>query len=278
MANPHPIDPAAFRDFEHAGWQSIPEQYHDAFAGLTTQAIGPLLAAVGVQGGTRLLDVASGPGYVAAAAAEQGAVVVGVDFSAAMVARARGRYPALHFQEGDAEALSFPNNSFDAVVMNFGLLHLGQPEQALAEARRVLCPGGRAGFTVWARPEEAVGFRIVLDAVARHGDPNVSLPAGPPFFRFSDPQECMRALREAGFVTPSVVQVPQVWRLGSLDALFENMQGSTVRTAGLLRGQSAEALDAIRSAMREAMADYRKGDTIELPMPAVLASATKPQF
>jgi ubiquinone/menaquinone biosynthesis C-methylase UbiE len=137
MASPF-MNPRAFRAFEQAGWENIPTRYHEAFGDLTTQAIEPLLEAVDVRRGVRMLDVATGPGYVAAAAAQRGANVVGVDFSAAMVAEARRRYPAVTFQEGDAEELPFPDNSFDAGVMNFGLLHLGRPEQALAEAHRVL--------------------------------------------------------------------------------------------------------------------------------------------
>ena len=276
MTASQPVDSDAFRAFEHAGWQNIPKQYHDSFATLTTQAIGPLLDAVEAQSGVSLLDIATGPGYVAAAAAEREASVVGVDFSSAMIAEARRRYPALEFREGDAEGLPFADSAFHAAVMNFGLLHLGRPEQALMEARRVLRSGGKFGFTVWSKPEEAVGFGIVLRAVQNYGDFNVSLPPGPPFFRFSDPEECARALLAAGFASPEVVRIPQVWRLRSVDVLFENMQESTVRTAGLLRAQRPEALDAIRKAVTDAAGAYLKGDTIELPMPAVLASATKP--
>jgi ubiquinone/menaquinone biosynthesis C-methylase UbiE len=101
------VNPSAFRAFEHAGWENIPTRYHEAFGHLTTQAMDPLLEAVDVRSGVRMLDVATGPGYVAAAAAQRGASVVGVDFSAAMVAEARRRYPAVTFQEGDAEELPF---------------------------------------------------------------------------------------------------------------------------------------------------------------------------
>jgi SAM-dependent methyltransferase len=263
----------AFRAFEHAGWENIPTQYHEAFGDLTTQTIDPLLDAVDVRRDMWVLDVATGPGYVAAAAAQRGASVLGVDFSAAMVAEARRRYPAVTFQEGDAEELPFPDDSFDAVVMNFGLLHLGRPEQALAEAHRVLRAGGKLGFTVWAKPEEAVGFGMVLSAIQKHGSLQVPLPPGPPFFRFSDPAECRRTLLEIGFVAPDVMPVPQVWRLRSPDALCEIMQASAVRTAGLLRAQTSEALQAIRAALRDAVGSYQQGDTIELPMPAVLATA-----
>src|SRR5205807_2183578 len=134
---------AAFHDFERAGWETAADHYGDAFGPLTSQAIPSLLRAAQAGEGTRLLDVASGPGYVAAAAAARGATVIGVDFASEMVTLATRRYPVLEFVEGDAEALAFPDRSFDAVAINFGVLHLARPDAALAEARRVLKPGGR---------------------------------------------------------------------------------------------------------------------------------------
>jgi ubiquinone/menaquinone biosynthesis C-methylase UbiE len=258
-----------FREFEQAGWEKLPQHYDRAFGALTVQVIPALLDAVGARRGTRLLDVASGPGYVARAAAERGADVLGIDFSSAMVASARQLNPGLEFEEGDAEALAFRDAAFDAVTMNFGLLHLGRPERALAEAQRVLRRGGRFAFTVWSQPSEARGFGIVLDAIQKHGNMSAPIPAGPPFFRFSDAEECRRALTQAGFRTPEVKTVPQTWRLASAEQLWDFMLGSTVRTSALLRAQTPRALEAIR-------ADVVAAAQSELPMPTVLASATKP--
>jgi len=265
----------AFHAFEHAGWELVPRQYDESFAALTAQSIEPLLEATEVRDGLRVLDVATGPGYAAAAAAGRGADVVGLDFSAAMVAEARRQHPTIDFREGDAEELPFPDNSFNAVVMNFGLLHLARPERAVREAHRVLFPRGRFGFTVWAPPEQALGLGLVLRAIQRHGDMSAPLPPGPPFFRFSDSEECMRVLRDAGFESLRVDLVPQIWRLRSSELLFEIMLRSTVRTAALLGAQAPHALDAIRDELRDAAAAFRNGDAIELPMPSVLASAKK---
>ena len=102
------------------------------------------------------------------------------------------------------------------------------------------------------------------------------LPEGPPFFRFSETDESIRSLIAAGFASPTVVKVPQLWRLPTLDSLFEVMLQSTVRTAGLLRAQKPEALDKIRDALRVASKQYQKGNAVQLSMPAVLASAVKP--
>jgi ubiquinone/menaquinone biosynthesis C-methylase UbiE len=270
-----PADTKEFREFELSGWERIPASYHHAFGELTTQTIEKLLDAVGARAGIHLLDIASGPGYVADSATKRGANVIGVDFSAAMLVEARRLHPSIEFREGDAEALPFGDDCFDAAVMNFGILHLGQPEQALTEARRVLRPGGRFGFTVWAKPEETVGFGIVLHAVEQYGELNVNLPPGPSFFRFSEASECISALLAAGFESPDVTKVPQTWRLPAGNRLFEIMSDSTVRTAGLLRAQKPEALARIRDAVRQGTEMYRNGDIVELPMPAVLAKATK---
>jgi SAM-dependent methyltransferase len=276
MVTPHSVQ-AGFRELEQSRWQNIVSEYEHAFRDLNQQAIEPLLDAVGAGPEMRLLDVATGPGYVAAAAWKRGASVTAIDFSPPMLAVAHQRNPAIEFVEGDAEALPFDNGSFDALVMNFGMLHLERPDQALEEGYRVLRPRGRIGFTVYAPPEESMGLWITLGAVRVHGTMDVPVPEGPPFFRFSDPEECQRTLQKMGFVNPSVVRVPQVWRLPSPDALFDVMLLSTVRVAALLRAQTLDALRAIRKAMSDAATAYlTKEGGVELPMPAMLTSATKP--
>lgn len=236
MSSQSSVNHEPFYAFEHAGWERVALPYATFWDSLTRQAVEPLLDAVGAPPGESLLDVACRPGSLAAAAAGRGAMAVGVDFSSAMVAAARKRFPTVAFRQGNAEALPFPDERFDAVAMNFGLLHQAQPEQALREARRVLRPGGRVGFTVWCRPEEAVGLALVLDAVKAHGNPAAPLPPGPPFFRYSDPSESQRALLAAGFTQPEVTH-------------------------------------AIHAALRGAGEAYVRDGVVELPMPAVLAFA-----
>ena len=265
----------AFHAFEQAGWQRAAAHYPSTFGALTQLAAQPLLDAAHVSAGTRMLDVASGPGYVAAAAAARGARVVGIDFSAAMVDEARRRYPDGVFLEGDAQDLPERDATFDAVVMSFGLLHLERPDTAIAEAHRVLVPGGRYAFTVWDAPERTRGFGIVLEALKEHGRMDVGLPEGPPFFRFADPAECTRTLEAAGFSAIEIRVLPLVWRVAAPDDVFAAALDGGVRTSAVMQAQTPDALAAVRRAIHAGVERHRAGDAYELPMPVVLAAATK---
>jgi SAM-dependent methyltransferase len=270
------VDPDAFNAYELNAWNTVADAYIAGFGELTQQSIGPLLDVVDIRPGMAFLDVATGPGWLAAAAAERGARVIGVDVAENMLAEARHRYPKLAFQAGSAEALPFADAAFDTVGCNFGMLHFGRPDEAIGEAFRVLRPGGRFGFTVWAAPTATVAYEIVLGALQSHGRADVGLPPGPPFFRFSDAGEASSALTSAGFVDATVQTVPQTWRLSSPDELYEVMCRGTGRTRGLILGQTPEAREAIRSAIVKHARRYVRGGTLVLSMPSVLSTAQKP--
>lgn len=172
--------------------------------------------------------------------------------------------------------LSFDPDTFDAVVNAFGMCHLPNPDVALREAFRVLKPGGRVAFTVWDIPDRAVGFGAAYAAIRAHGSTDVGLPVGPNFFLFSDPEQSTKALQNAGFVSPSCLQVPQVWRISDPQRVFEVLTEGTVRAAATLRAQSPRAREAIQAALRDAVTDYKRGEYYEVPMPAALAAAVKP--
>src|SRR5262245_23590908 len=128
------LDSDAFKAFESAAHDEIAEGYRDFFAGVTSHAVDPLLDAAGVRKGTRMLDVATGPGVLASRAGARGASrVIGIDIAPRMVAIAAARYPDIEFRHADAEALPFADGDFDAVVSNFGIGHFPRPERAIGE-------------------------------------------------------------------------------------------------------------------------------------------------
>ena len=266
-----------FREFERVGWERVAESYQRSFLQLTAQTIDPLLEAVDIRNCRSLLDVACGPGHVAARALELVPQVAALDISEAMIRMASTAYPEIEFRQGDAENLPYPDASFDAVVMNFGMLHLAHPHRSVREACRVLKPGSRFAFSVWATPDISRGFGIILRAVEEQGSLDVGLPEGPSFFLFSDHTASRQVLDESGFKDVRFSQVDMSWRLGSGEEFFEAFYNGSARTGALLRAQSEQALLRIRAAVLGELAALAKepSGSIEVAMSAIVASAAK---
>src|SRR4051812_31196052 len=147
------VDANAFRDFERAAHNRLATSYAECFTPITSLAIAPLLEAASVGPGVRVLDVASGPGSAAAAAAARGAQAVGVDLAPRMIELARQLHPEIKFIEAEVENQPFSDDSFDALICNFGLGHFPRPEASIAQCVRVLRPGGAIALSWWDNPE-----------------------------------------------------------------------------------------------------------------------------
>lgn len=271
-------DFAAFDAFEAAGWSTKEAAVYDSLLGRATSRVADaLLDAVGAGPGKRLLDVATGPGYIAASAAGRGAESVGLDFSETMLAYARSHAPTAEFVSGDATALPFPDESFDAVTGAFVLLHLGRPKRAVAEAQRVLRPAGRAAFTVWDEPSRGRWMGVIVDAVSAAGaQPPPDLPPSPPFFLYADEHEFSRLLTEAGFVDVTVDTVGFTLEVEGADELWDGVVEGTVRLRASVLGQAEAVQRKIRAHFDEFLETYRVADGFEVPVSVKLASGRRP--
>ena len=260
----------AFKQFEHSSWEKVAGKYSRFREGLTEQFVDPLLRATAVSEGMYVLDVACGPGYLAAKVHRRGAIVIGIDFSENMIRIARQKYPTVVFIEGDAEDVPSLGEQFDRVLINFGLLHFAHPERAFAEARRVLRPGGILGFTVWAVPEVNSGARIITDAIELYADITLPMPIGPPIFQFCDQEACRRTLSVAGFSEGSLTFESHTvqWRHPTTRFWYDAEINAGVRTAALLELQSSEQRAAILEYVERRVEQYAVPGGFSIPMTA----------
>lgn len=269
-------DPEAFDAFEEAGWSRVASRYEAFIARLTGGTVEALLDAAAIGPDMRVLDVATGTGLAAAAAACRGARVIGVDVAAAMVEQARSLHPEVEFVQGDVYALPVADGSFDAVVCNFGLLHFGRPEDAAAELARVLAPGGGVALTVWDLPERARLQGVILEAVHEVGaelPPDV--PPGPPLFRFADESEMTGLLRGAGLDEIEVGRVGYDVTVADFDEFWNGMVENGVRIRAIVHGQPGEVARRIREDVQRRLEEYRVDGGLAVPVSATLASGRK---
>lgn len=165
----------------------------------TTMAAGHLVNYAGVRAGAKVLDVACGTGVVSVTASRTGAVVSGLDLSPVLLERA-GQNAAIagvpiDFTEGDAEALPYPDATFDFVLSQFGHMFAPRPEVVVSEMLRVLKPGGRLAFSTWP-PELFTGRMFAL--VGKYmppPPPDAPKPAPPP--TWGDPNIVRERLGDA---------------------------------------------------------------------------------
>jgi len=190
---------------------------------------------------------------------KRGAETIGADFSEEAVMLASIIVPEGRFQQGDAQALRFPDASFDAAVCGYGLMHVPDPDLALHEVVRVLRPGGRASFSVW--DANGVGFTLVYEAV-----------------RNSDRQERMQgALNEAGFTETAAYSLDQEWTVPDADGYIEAILTGTVRAAAVFAAQSPEARTGVRTYIVEFLSRLQMAaSNPRVPMPAIIGSGKRP--
>lgn len=134
----------------------------------TTPVAGHLVRFAGVRQGQTVLDVGTGTGVVAITARLKGARVTGLDLTPSLLAKAKETAAVaglddMVWHEGDAEALPFPDASFDVVLSQFGHMFAPRPEIVTAEMLRVLRPGGTLAFATWP-PEQLIGRLFHLSA------------------------------------------------------------------------------------------------------------------
>jgi SAM-dependent methyltransferase len=265
-----------FMDFERRGWDEVASGYSRQSSQSTAKAAERLLDAAVVGPGLRVLDLASGPGWVAAAAKRRGAEVVGLDISTEMVTEAQLLHPDVEFRVGAAESIPFADGSFDVVVSAFGMPHFADHPAVFAEINRVLADGGRVAVTSWNPPDRNPFFAVAFGAIAAHGSLDVPLPDGVNMFSWADDAVCAELLGSCGFGphTRSDVTIEIVTENGP-DDVIDILENGSVRSRALFLAQTPEAQDAIRASLAELLEPFRSGDSWTITSSAFVLAADR---
>lgn len=238
-----------------------------------------LLDLVGLEAGDALLDVCTGPGWLAleAAARRPGVRAHGVDLSAAMIELARRN--ALDagigaaFEVRDAAELGHDDASFDRVTCGMGLMHLPDPGGALGEMARVTRPGGTLAVSVWGAPHQT--FHGTL-ADALRDVAGATLPLDYAYLtRLGDPDVLTALLREAGWRPQRTVLHDADVVLPDAGLVWQGMAAGGTTYASLLGELTVEQQDAVRQRFLARCEAFRRRDGLHLPTGLLLVSATR---
>jgi SAM-dependent methyltransferase len=157
---------------------------------------------------------------------------------------------------------------------DLGIHHVSRPGTAIAEALRVLRPGGRLAFTTWATPAENVAWRLLFDAIRAHGD-LAAADAPPSGGNLGTSEAVLSLLRDAGFATRLAARVSREWLVSEPRDIVIALASGTVRTAALIAAQPTQARPAIEAAVAKAAARYGGDDGFAVPIVAILAYGVK---
>ena len=235
------------------------------------------VAALDIQPGERVLDIAVGSGNAAVLAARRGAAVTGIDLTPAQLDKARTRCQAegmdVDLRQGDAQALDVPDGAFDVVLSVMGVIFAPRHKDATRELVRACRPGGRIAITAWT----VGGWGLLWRAKVAELVPDADPPAGPSPDQWGDPHVVEQRFAAAG-LDVTIERRDFQWRYPSAEAGLEML----LRVGGpfivLMETMEARGLgDATRTALLEVMhdANVATDGTCALAAPYLLVTATR---
>lgn len=279
-------NPDELRTGLHAMWGAAApgwEQNADFVDRRAADMTAAMLAAVGLETGDRVLELACGPAGLGIAAAERvgpdGEVVlsdVAPQMTAIAAARAEDRgLGNVTTLELDLERIDQPDESYDAVLCREGIMLVPDPRQATREIRRVLKSGGGAVVSVWGPRERNPWLGAMLDAVGAQLGGTFPPPGLPGPFALDGRDKLLAVLWDAEFDDVEVAEVETPWRGASFDQWWLVTSALAGPLAKLLEAQPPEAVDAIRAHAREALSAYETADGLEIPGVTLVGTARR---
>jgi SAM-dependent methyltransferase len=240
-------------DAQGALWGAAARDWAELAEPLQMPFFEAALAALGVGRGTRLLDAGCGAGLALGLAAQRGAIVTGLDASAALLDIACERLPQADLRQGELETLPYADGAFDAVTAFNSVQYAGNPTAALREIKRVAKPGARVAVTTWGRPEQCE-MRAVLSAVDSLLPPAPAGTGGP--FALAAPGALEALVEGAGLAAERAIDVPTPYVHRDLEsAVRARLASGPAQRAIQLAG-----LAATREAIARACEPSRRAD------------------
>jgi ubiquinone/menaquinone biosynthesis C-methylase UbiE len=222
-----------------------------------------------------VLDVACGTGVLACATAERvgsGGSVVGLDPNEEMLSVARGKADAIEWRAGRAEAIPFPDESFDAVVSQFGLMFFEGPSSALREMMRVTRPGGRIAVAVCDSLEHSPGYAAFEKLLRRLFDSRVADAFCAPFV-LGDSERLLSLCAAAGIFDAKVTRHQGEVHFASIRSLVSTERACVWTLGGLLDDEQFAILTA--ESERALQAYVGNDGTLTFSMPALIITTAK---
>jgi ubiquinone/menaquinone biosynthesis C-methylase UbiE len=235
--------------------------YYDSLSGRWSRLYVPtLLAAAQIGPSQRLLDIATGTGEAAIRAAAfigPFGKVIGIDVSQAMLTVAAGKITdrPVSLMVMDGQALGFKDESFDAVVCQFGLMFFPDAARSLEEWRRVLRRGGRLAVCVWSMPERVPLFGILMDVLSRHFPDERDVLYQPS--ALADAKTLEGLLVGSAFRTVRIIREIREHWFESFDDYWRPFEAGGGRHGQLYLRLPAMLRESVRDEVRERMAPFR---------------------